>query len=244
MLPEIALEDLAIVLDAVVEKTLAVAGVHEPPIDAIAVAQSLGLTVAWDDRQQGRARLVNLAGPHRGPSNSILLKHDPRKERVHWAVAHEIGETLAERVFSQLAVDASLATQQAREMMANGMAARLLLPKPWLGHDGSQCNWDLIQLKEIYTTASHELIARRMLDFTPPVIVAVFDQYRLTWRKSNSAFRLPQLSVREIACRRQAYERSQAVYDEGPPVLHVWAVHEPQWKREIMRVEVDEFTTD
>ncbi len=104
MLPEIALEDLAIALDAVVEETLAAAGVHEPPIDAIAVAQSLGLTVAWDDRQQGRARLVNLSGRHRGSNNSIMLKHDPRKERVQWAVAHEIGETLAERVFSQLAV--------------------------------------------------------------------------------------------------------------------------------------------
>ncbi len=130
-------------------------------------------------------------------------------------------------------------------MVANGMAARLLLPKPWLGHDGNQCNWDLIQLKEIYTTASHELIARRMLDFTPPVIVAVFDQNRLTWRKSNSAFRLPQLSVREIACRREAYERgTNGVRRRAGQPCGLWAVHEPHWKREIMRIEVDEFAVD
>ncbi len=244
MLPEIALEDLVIALDAVVEETLAAASIHEPPIDAVGLARCLGLTLAWDDRQRGRARLVNLPGQDRGANPSILLKHDPRKERVQWAVAHEIGETLAERVFSHLAVDASLAPQQAREMVANGMAARLLLPRPWFGNDGNECNWDLTRLKEIYATASHELIARRMLDFPPPVIVAVFDQNRLTWRKSNAGFRMPQLSVREIACRREAYERGQTVYDDGPPALRVWPAHEPQWKREIMRVEVDEFAAD
>jgi Zn-dependent peptidase ImmA (M78 family) len=244
MLPEIAMEDLATALDAVVEETLAAASVQEPPIDAVHLAQSLGLTLAWDDRQNGRARVVNLPSNDRSISPSILLKHDPRKERVQWTVAHEIGETLAQRVFVQLAVDASLAPQQAREMVANGMAARLLLPKPWFGHDGNQCDWELIRLKEIYTTASHELIARRMLDFSPPVIVAVFDQNRLTWRKSNTGFRLPQLSLREIACRREAYERSQTVYDDGPPKLRVWAVHEPHWKREILRLEIDEFATD
>jgi hypothetical protein len=101
-----------------------------------------------------------------------------------------------------------------------------------------------VRLKEIYVTASHELIARRMLDFPPQVTVSVYDQNRLTWRKSNAGFRIPKLSVREIACRRQAYERGQIVYDDGPPRLRVWPVHELLWKREIMRVEVDEFAAE
>jgi Zn-dependent peptidase ImmA (M78 family) len=138
-LPEIAQEDLAVALDAVAGETLTTAEVRGPPIDAVALARRLGLTVAWDDRQRGRARLVDLAGASRRESPSILLKHDPRMERVHWAVAHEIGEVLAERVFAALAVDPNLAPQQAREIVANGMASRLLLPGQWFGVDGNEC---------------------------------------------------------------------------------------------------------
>jgi hypothetical protein len=104
-----------------------------------------------DDRQRGRARLVNLTGASRNDSPSILLKHDPRIERVQWAVAHEIGEALAQRVFAELAVDPALAPEQAREVVANGMASRLLLRGPWFGSDGSECDWDLIRLKGIIT---------------------------------------------------------------------------------------------
>jgi hypothetical protein len=96
-------------------------------------------------------------------------------------------------------------------------------------------------IERYHNTASHELIARRMLDFVSEMIVAVYDQNRLTWRKSNAAFRMPQLSVREIACHRQAYERGQVVYDDGPSAIRVWPIHEALWKREIMRVEVDKF---
>jgi hypothetical protein len=244
MLPEVAREELTAVLDAVASETLAEACVCGPPIDGLALARRLGLTVAWDDRQQGRARLVNLAGGREKSARSILLKHDLRVERVNWAAAHEIGESLAQRVFAELAVDASAAPQQARSDIANGMASRLLLPTQWFSADGKECDWDLVRLKEIYGTASHELIARRMLDFSRPVIMAVFDQNRLTWRKTNVGFRMPPLGVREIACRREAHDHGEAVYDDGPPALRVWPVHEPLWIREIMRVEVDEFAVE
>jgi Zn-dependent peptidase ImmA (M78 family) len=244
MMPEVAREDLAIALDSVGAEALSSAEVHHPPVDAVSVAKRLGLTVAWDDRQQGRARLVNLSAGRGADLRSILLKHDPRPERVQWAIAHEIGETLAERVFAALAIDASLAPRQAREVVANGMAARLLLPGQWFRADGNAVNWDLIQLKEIYVTASHELIARRMLDCGPQVIVAMYDQNRLTWRKSNSGFRMPKISEREIALRRKAHDEGQAVYDDGLPRISVWPVHEPHWKREIVRMEVDEFAAE
>jgi Zn-dependent peptidase ImmA (M78 family) len=244
MLPEISREELTVALDAVAAETLAAAHIDRPPIDAVLLAERLGLTVAWDDRQRGRARLVNSAGASGEDSPSILLKHDPRIERLHWAVAHEIGEALAQQVFSELAVDPSLAPEQARNVVANRMASRLLLPQELFANDANECHWDLLGLKEIYATASHELIARRMLDFPPPVIVAVYDQNQLTWRKSNAGFRMPQMSQREIAARRQAHETAQSVYDDGPPAIRAWPIHEPQWKREIIRVEVDEFAAD
>ncbi|HZZ26525.1 MAG TPA: ImmA/IrrE family metallo-endopeptidase [Pirellulales bacterium] len=241
MLPEISREELAGALDIVARRALRSVRCDKTPIDAVALAQRLGLTVAWDDRQQGRARLVNLAMTNGRNAASIFVKHDPRPERLHWAVAHEIGEALAEKVFAQLAVDPHLVPQQARETIANGMAARLLLPHKSFHRAGNECQWDLLRLKEIYTTASHELIARRMLDFPPPVILSVYDQNQLAWRKSNAGYRLAPPCARELQARRQAHETCQAVYDDGPPAIRAWPIHEPDWKREIVRVEVDEF---
>jgi hypothetical protein len=241
MLPEISLEDLAAVLDAVAAAALTKADLGEPPIDAVAIAKRLGLTIAWDDRQTGRARTVKLSGTAGAGTSSILLRHDERLERQHWAVAHEIGESLAKRVFKQLGIDAGETPRPARELVANGIASRLLLPRDTFAADGAACNWDLLALKERYDTASHELIARRMVDFPPLVIIAVFDQNRQTWRKTNCPGRLPKPSPAEIECRQRAHESGVAVFDSGPPIVNAWPIHEPLWQREIVRVEIDEF---
>ncbi len=241
MLPEIPQEEFAATLDAVATETLAKAGIGEPPIDAVAIAKCLGLAVAWDDRQSGRARIVNLASGGGELGKSIFLRHDERLEREHWAVAHEIGESLAERVFADLGIDPLAAPKHARELVANGIASRLLLPRDMFGVDGAASNWDLLALKDRYTTASHELIARRMLDFPSPVIIAVYDQNRRTWRKTNLPARLPKASPREIECRRQCHELGEMVHCNGSPTIRVWPIHESQWQREIVRVEIDEF---
>ncbi len=243
MLAELAVEEVSDVLDAVVVEVLAAARVAGPPVDAFAVARTLGVTVAEDDRQQGRARFVRLQG--RGaaaPRPTILLKPEPRRERRHWALAHEIGEHMAARVFERLYVDPRAADSLARERTANHLAGRLLLPTVWFGEDGSACEWDLWELKSRYATASHELIARRMLDFQTPVIVSIYDKARLTFRRSNLLGRVPPPSPEETACR-------QAAYDTGHPrqtaaathTVCAWPVHEEDWKREILRTEVNGF---
>jgi Zn-dependent peptidase ImmA (M78 family) len=217
------------------------AEIGEPPIDAVTIAQRLGLTIAWDDRQTGRARTVKLAGTGGAESPSILLRHDQRLERQHWAVAHEIGESLAQSAFKDLGIDAREAPRAARELVANGIASRLLLPRDTFAADGAACNWDLLALKERYNTASHELIARRMLDFPPLAIIAVFDQNGQIWRKTNLPGRLPKPSPIEIECRQRAHESGKAVFNSGPPIVNAWPIHEPPWQREIVRVEIDEF---
>ena len=241
MLPEITREELSTILDIVAAETLAAAGFLQPPVDALHVAQISGLTVAWDDRQSGRARLVALASGADSAAQSILLKHDPRQERLQWAVAHEIGGNLTPRIFDQLGIDVRHAAPQAREQVANSFAARLLLPGDWFSTDGASCGWDLIELKQRYETASHELIARRMLDLLVPVIISVYDQDRLTWRKSNLTGRQPPPCRREIECRSRAHKNGETDVDRGPPLIYAWAVHEPDRKREIVRMEIDEF---
>jgi hypothetical protein len=128
-----------------------------------------------------------------------------------------------------------------RERLANLLANRLLLPGDWFGPDGRRCGWDLLALKQIYGTASHEIIARRMLDFSTPVMISVYDHNQLTWRRSNVPGCLPALSRSEIACRRCAYETGEPAQEDN---VTAWAIHEPDWKREIVRVELNDFDQD
>lgn len=99
MLLQPATEEMSSALDSAIAELLDSAGLVGPPVDAVALARSLGFTLAWDDGQSSRARLVRLAGRRECGGLSILLKHDPRPERRQWAVAHEIGEYLSPRVF-------------------------------------------------------------------------------------------------------------------------------------------------
>jgi Zn-dependent peptidase ImmA (M78 family) len=239
MLAEIAPAELASAVDHVAANALAAARIGPLPVDAMRVAQQLGLAVAWDDRQAGRARLVKLAAAGRLTA-AILMRHDPRAEREQWAVAHEIGEALAESVFGELGVDAREAPRQGRETVANAIARAILLPREFFAIDAAALSWDLPALKERYRTASHELIARRMLDLSPPICISVYDQDRLTWRRSNISGQRPPPSELELNARRRSHESGEAV-EFGPPRIQVWPIHEPAWQREIVRVEIDEF---
>jgi hypothetical protein len=246
MLPEFAREELAAGLDAVAMEVLVEAGVDRPPVDAFQVARRLGITVAIDDRQQGRARYVRLRGRRAGrPRATILLRPDPRWERQQWAVAHEIGEHAAHRMFALLGVDPRETVPNAREVVANHLAGRLLLPAAWFEADAADCDWDLIKLKSRYPTASHELIARRMLECRPPVIISVFDHGQRYFRRSNLPGRVPPPSSAEMECWQWVHNhgRPRQTY-EGLRTIQAWPVHEEGWKREILRTEVEEFEID
>jgi Zn-dependent peptidase ImmA (M78 family) len=242
MLPEIAHEELSAMLESVVQELLAEARIATPPVDAFALAAALGIVVALDDRQQGRARFVRLVNARGEDANpAILLRPDPRKERRHWSVAHEIGEYAAWRVFDRLSVDPRETSPLLRENVANQLATRLLLPGAWFSADGASCAWDLFRLKELYRTASHELIARRMLDFATPVIITVFDQRQVSFRRSNLPGRVPAPTPGEMRAWREAHQRKRTVQaDEGMRTIRAWPVHEEHWRREILRTELND----
>jgi len=241
MLPEITVEELSMGLDAVVMDVLDQVAVEGPPVDAVTLAHRLGITVAVDARQPVRARYVRLSGARgRRARAAIVLRPEPRAERLQWALAHEIGEHVVHRVFAALGVDARQTGPEARESVANHLAGRLLLPGPWFAADGAECGWDLSRLKARYTTASHELIVRRMLELPPPVIISIFDQGQLYFRRSNVPGRAPAPSPAEIRCWRVVHERGRAhrVRHEMR-LIQGWPVHEEGWKREILRTELE-----
>lgn len=242
MLPEYTREELAAGLDRVAEQILEKVGVRMPPVDAFAVARALDVAVALDDRQEGRARYVRLSGRRSGRGRAtILVRPEPRLERQHWAVAHEIGEHVAYHVFAQWGIDPRAAPPNAREVVANHLAGRLLLPTAWFAADAADCDWDLISLKARYPTASHELIARRMLECRPPVIISIFDQRAISFRRSNVPGRAPPPSATEMECWGAVHRGNEPVQIcAGSVLVQGWPIHEEGWKREILRMELDE----
>lgn len=241
MFSDLTCEEVSVGLDRVAEEVLCAAGVEGPPVDAIFVAHALGITVGWDDRQAGRARYVRLSGWRaRAGRATILLRPEPRSERRQWAVAHEIGEHMAHRVFSVLGVDPRAVGPNERERVANCLAGRLLLPTVWFGREAATCGWELMALKGRYVTASHELIARRMLDFEPTVVLSIFDQGRLSFRQANGGWRISSPSRAEIQCWTESHEtgRSTRMRQTGS-LIQGWPIHEAGWRREILRLEVE-----
>jgi Zn-dependent peptidase ImmA (M78 family) len=234
-------QQYAAAIDQLAAELLQSAAIRRPPVDAFAVAQALGVTVAIDANQRVRARYVRLQG-HRQQSArpTILLRPDPRAERRQWAVAHEIGEHVAHRVFRLLGVDPEEISPRLREQVACQFAGRLLVPDQWLRRDGAVCRWNLLRLKSRYCTASHELIARRMLECSPPVIITVFDHGQVSWRRANLPGRVPGLSPLEARVWRRVHNSNRPA-QKSKDHLHVqcWPVHEDGWRREILRTEVD-----
>ena len=257
MLPEITAEEFVAALDETAMELLVAAKVEFPPVDTFRLAAALGVIVAADDRQPGRARYVRLrrfdgvayscatAATAADGQASILMRREPRLERRQWAVGHELGEHVAEAVFRRLGVDPALTAPGMREEVANHLANRLLLPTVWFGPDAQAWDWDLLKLKARYRTASHELIARRMLDFQPPVIVTVCDQGQITFRRSNLLHRAVPLAPVERNCWHDVHTRAvPAMHFSGALKVVGWPVHEPGWKREILRTAWSEGADD
>jgi len=241
MLAELPVEEYSAVLDEVAAGVLADSAIVGPPVDPFRLARAMGITVAEDAGQTGRARYVRLGGRHgHRLLPTVLLRPEDRPERSHWALAHEIGEHLAHRVFGELNVSPREAPCNARESVANHLAGRLLVPTLWFLEDGTNCDWDLPRLKARYLTASHELLARRMLDLPPRVIVTIVDKGRTYLRCSNLPGSVPPMAEVERECQRRVTKEGGSVKQTQPPVrVQAWAVHEPDWKREILRTEMD-----
>ncbi|HEX5470252.1 MAG TPA: ImmA/IrrE family metallo-endopeptidase [Lacipirellulaceae bacterium] len=247
MLSEVPNEEFAAAVDVCAAEALWEAGVDAPPVDALAVADGLRLVVARDSTMAYRGRYVRLADcpGNGGGQGTIVVGVAERPEREQWAVAHEIGESIAYRVFERLGVAFDEVLPTAREHVSNRLANALLLPRRWFDADGRELDWDLLELKERYTTASHELIARRMLEMRPPVVITICDQGRIHWRRSNVTLRPPEMLREERAIWREVHESGIPIGDRldadtGLESVRCWPVHEPDWKREIIRSAIAE----
>ncbi len=222
---------LAAACDDVATELLADADWDDPPVDAFALASILGFDVAFDARQQSRGRFKRLAG-----RPTVFLSPDDRPERLQWAAAHEIGESAAYQVFERLDLDPLLAPPALREKVAAELAGALLLPRRAFEADVRRWDGDVPTLKSKYATASHELILTSQLRLDLLALVSVFDHGELTRRRTNGQLAPPPLLTIERRAQLRAHATGQPAILSGHGVrVQAWPVHEPGWKRELLR---------
>jgi Zn-dependent peptidase ImmA (M78 family) len=235
MLDDLPREEVIAVVDRVAAELLAAAAITAPPVDAIALAQKhLGMVVCLDRKQQQRGRAQRAAG-----LRQIYLRPEPSEERHQWTVAHEIGEHLKAGMLARLGVRPHETPALAGESLANLFAHRLLVPTPWFAEDAPACDYDVLELKRRYRTASHEVIAWRLLDLPEPCIVTIVDNDRIAKRRSNAnAWRVKakQMEAPEQQCQRHVHRSGEPrVVRQGSWTVQGWPVHRADWKREILR---------
>src|SRR5262245_50108291 len=171
---ELPREEVLAKVDAFVADLLCAAGVVGPPVDAIQLAQRhLGMDICLDRRQGSRGRAQRSGG-----RPQIFIKEEPSEERHQWTVAHEIGEHLKPQLSAKLGIDSTEMKPMLGESLANLFAHHLLVPVCWFASDAAQVEYDVLELKQRYRTASHEVVALRLLDLPEPVIITIVDNGR------------------------------------------------------------------
>jgi hypothetical protein len=220
-------------VDQAVEELLAAAGVQEPPVDAIALAREhLGLVVSLD---RGRSRQWGRGG------KQVSERPEPTVEENQWTVAHAIGEHLKPALLRRLGIDPEQRQPMTGESLPRLFADRLLVPGRWLADQSRASGYDLLALKEKFRTASHEVIAWRLLDLPEPVIITIIDNGSVSRRRSNAWRVNRDLSEPEKRCQRYVHQYSRPhQLREDEWTVQGWPVHGVDWKREVLRSVLDE----
>ncbi|MGC3966450.1 MAG: ImmA/IrrE family metallo-endopeptidase [Pirellulales bacterium] len=221
-------------LDRFVGRLLVRLQIEGPAVDAVAVAKRLGIVVATDRGMTGRARRCLLSVGAGRSQAAIYVCPEERPERRQWSIAHELGEHLAAEIFAESGLGKQDATSERREQSANDFASALLLPRSRFVRQGETDDWDLPTLKQVFWSASHALIARRIAAVLPGSQVTIVDDGRVTTRLSNANCRSP-LQPGECAMLKRC-AKSGAVQERrfANVRLRCWPIHEAARRREIL----------
>ena len=220
-------EDVVELLDRVVGDLLAKCGIKHPPVDPKKIADKLGLVYSEADLEGRRGQSYRRQG-----RQHVDVHRRDRPERINFALAHEIVELELKKV---------LGDPRECHRRASLGASFLLMPARWFREECLNTEFDIRELKKLFSTASWEAIALRTLNFSE-AIITILDEGRVTRRKSSYPFYVPrklseeEAEVSERVFRTGKYERKPFSSCEvvGYPVF------EEDHRRVILRTTFDE----
>jgi predicted transcriptional regulator len=193
-------DELFDTIDRLVNALLERAGVTEPPVDALHLAEEhLGIPVEVvepvEEDERGRPR------PRPRPQGAgIFLSPDMGPEQQQKAAADGVARALMPDVLRRLGVAVGSESRQFATHLRGLIAARLLVPTRMLRGAASRCKYDLPALKRLFATATTEAVALRLLDLDEPCVIAVVDDGVVAQRRGNRSAETRKLTAAEQEC--------------------------------------------
>jgi hypothetical protein len=213
------------IIEQTVARLLAAARVERPPVDPEQIARALKINVLDRDLPMRRGQSYRYCG-----MKFVDIGRTGRAERRNFTLAHEIME---------LELPETITDKPMRHEIAVRGAAALLCPTPFFQEACAGDSFDLFDLKEAFSTASHEVIALRSLDFAP-AIVTVFDNGRLVNRQTSYPFGSQPVSPQERRLMRRVMRSGRVerdAWDAGSAAGY--PVFEKDFRRVILRTVLD-----
>ena len=239
---EFTAEELFDEVDRFVNQLLARHGLEGPPVDALRIVQdefNYTLREIEDDDEERSGRFGPRAPRRRG--REILFRIDHSDEARNILSARACAKEMIPRILAKLGVAEGTDNKSARTSLTSLISARLLLPTRWFERDARQTGFDLLQLKQQYSTATYDAIALRMLETEEPCIIAVVDDGHIATRKGNREQASRKLSEPELLCLSQVEEAGepQTVRRDAWTVTG-WPIPDGPFNRIILRAAPDE----
>jgi hypothetical protein len=185
-------DDLFDAVEKVVRQTLARGDVHQPPVDALDLAQHLfGFTVDYADPVDDEDEEPGRYGPRprprrRPPPDTILLRPDQSDESQQMVAARAVAGRLVPEVLQSLGIAPGTESKQGRAQLVGLVTSHLLLPTRWFATDARKAGFDLLEVKDKYPTVGYETLALRMLDVADdPMVIAIVDDGVVAVRRAN-----------------------------------------------------------
>ncbi len=213
------------IIERTVDRLLAAAHVKGPPVRPERIARALKINVLDRDLPMRRGQSYRYRG-----MKFVDIGRTDRAERRNFTLAHEIME---------LELPAAITPKDLRHEIAVRGAATLLCPSRFFRDACTRGPFDLFELKAAFSTASHEAIALRSLDFLEAVIT-VFDNGRLVNRQTSYPFGPQPVSPEERDLMRRVMASGTVDHDawEGGSAS-AYPVFENAFKRVILRTVLD-----
>jgi predicted transcriptional regulator len=198
---EFTADELFEAVDRLVAELLARHGLDAPPVDALALAReafqlAVRETEPEDEPQQGRFG----PRPPRRRGREIVLRMDQSEEGRQAVCARACARELIPDVLSKLGIAPGTENKSAMNSLLGIITPRLLLPTRWFERDARKAGYDLLELKERYSSAGYEVIAARLLDLEEPCVIAVVDDGVVSSRRGNRAPATKKLTDAEQRC--------------------------------------------
>lgn len=225
--------------DRLVHGLLERAGVTQPPVNALRVAEDhLGIPVEVVEPDEDEP---DAPPRRRRPSAGIVLNPYMTDEQRQAVAAQGIAFHLLPDLLRKLDIVPGSESKQAAAHLRGLLAARVLVPTRMLRAALRQHKYDVPALHSQFRTARMEAVAMRLLDLDSPCVIAIVDDCVVAVRRGNGAPADRKLTAAEQQChdRVRALELPERVR-AGGWTADGWPVPNRRFRRVLLRAVPDE----